>query len=202
MPGGELSAVIELRAIGQVYAANACAALLAAACMGIPIRRAIEATEGQPAPPGRFEVVGEGPRAVVDYAHTPSALEGTMETARTLCEGRLTVVFGAGGERDRGKRSSMGAAAAVADRVIVTSDNPRGEDPAQIAEEILCGLEGHAGVEVDLDRERAIQRSLRGLGRDEVVVIAGRGHEVAQIGPTGSRPFSDIEVVRAAMSGG
>jgi len=135
---------------------------------------------------------------VVDYAHTPDALQRTLECARELCAGKLSVVFGAGGERDQAKRPMMGEAARVADRVFLTSDNPRSEDPKAIANAIHGGLVGHAGVELVLDRSEAITRAIRDAAREDVVVIAGKGHESEQQIGAEIRHFSDREVARNA----
>jgi UDP-N-acetylmuramoyl-L-alanyl-D-glutamate--2,6-diaminopimelate ligase len=189
-----------LRAHGAVYAENAMAALLAAIRAGAPARAAADAIGAAPPPPGRFEVVARAPYVVVDYAHSPDAMARTVATARALCQGRLTVVFGAGGDRDRDKRAPMGRAAAAADRVILTTDNPRSEDPEEIAEAIRAGLAGHGQVEVVLDRASAIERALCGANAEDVVLLAGKGHERGQtIGAT-TRPFSDREVALAALA--
>jgi UDP-N-acetylmuramoyl-L-alanyl-D-glutamate--2,6-diaminopimelate ligase len=190
--------VLELRAIGAIYAENALAALAAAALAGVPIAAAAEALAGSAPPPGRFEVVAAHPHVVVDYAHTPDALARTLSTARALCRGRLTLVFGAGGDRDRAKRPLLGAAAVAADRVIVTSDNPRTEDPRQIAAAIRRGLGDHPAVEDELDRALAIDRAIGAAANDDVVVVAGKGHERHQIIGTETRPFSDREIALAA----
>jgi UDP-N-acetylmuramoyl-L-alanyl-D-glutamate--2,6-diaminopimelate ligase len=150
-------------------------------------------------------VLGGGagePHVVVDYAHTPDALARTLASARALCAGRLTVVFGAGGKRDKAKRAPMGEAARVADRVVLTSDNPRDEDPRAIARAIAAGLAGHGGVETALDRAEAITRAVRGSGAGDVVVVAGKGHETEQVVGAVARAFSDQEVVRAALPAG
>jgi UDP-N-acetylmuramoyl-L-alanyl-D-glutamate--2,6-diaminopimelate ligase len=193
---------LRVRAIGEVYAENALAALAGAVAFGIPADVAARAIAAAPAPPGRFEIVAERPYLVVDYAHSPDALERAVRTAKRLCEGRVTVVFGAGGDRDREKRGPMGRAARLADRVIVTSDNPRREDPAAIAAAIRTGLEGHPGAETILDRGGAIEAAVRDAGPDDVVLVAGRGHEAEQIFAEGRRPFSDVAVLRRLAEGG
>ncbi|MBK9264943.1 MAG: UDP-N-acetylmuramyl-tripeptide synthetase [Polyangiaceae bacterium] len=190
---------MHLRAIGEVYAENALAALAAAMEAGISANDAVDAIEKTPAIPGRFEVIGAGPRAVVDYGHSPDALERTLATARSLCAGRLIVVFGAGGERDRGKREAMGRAARIADRIVLTSDNPRREDPALIAAAIRRGVGDHPAVSVVLDREKAIFDALGGADVDDVVVIAGRGPETEQVFASGARRLVDAEVARRAL---
>jgi UDP-N-acetylmuramoyl-L-alanyl-D-glutamate--2,6-diaminopimelate ligase len=150
--------------------------------------------------PGRFEAVTEGQpfAVVVDYAHTPDSLETVLRAARDLGEGRLIVVFGAGGDRDRGKRPLMGKiAAALADVAIVTSDNPRSEEPLRIIEDVLQGA--GIGVEVDPDRRAAIRRAVDVAEAGDVVVIAGKGHEQGQEIAGVVHPFDDREEARAAL---
>ncbi len=153
--------------------------------------------------PGRFETVDEGqPFAViVDYAHTPDSLENVLKAARPLTDNRVHVVFGCGGDRDRGKRPLMGEIAArLADRVIVTSDNPRSEDPEAIIEEILSG----SGREVlhDPDRQRAIASAIEAAEPGDIVVIAGKGHEQGQEFENGRKiPFDDVTVAREILRG-
>jgi UDP-N-acetylmuramoyl-L-alanyl-D-glutamate--2,6-diaminopimelate ligase len=195
-----LPASFSVRAIGEVYAENALAALAAAVAFGVPADVAAAAIEAAPPPPGRFEVVAERPYLVVDYAHSPDALERAVRTARLLSRGLVTVVFGAGGERDREKRAPMGRAARAADRVIVTADNPRREDPAAIIRAICQGLEGHGGVEIRPDRGEAIAAAVRDAGPDDVVLVAGRGPETEQIFADGPRPFSDVAVLRSLVA--
>ncbi|MGH9112863.1 MAG: glutamate ligase domain-containing protein, partial [Acidimicrobiales bacterium] len=156
--------------------------------------------------PGRFEAVDAGqPFAVlVDYAHKPDALDKALHAARELVGtgGRLTVVFGCGGDRDAAKRPLMGEAGArLADRVVVTSDNPRSEDPQAIVDEVRAGVPPGAGpIAVEVDRRRAIELALGEARAGDVVVIAGKGHETTQtIGGT-VLPFDDREVARAALA--
>ena len=151
--------------------------------------------------PGRFEPVDEGqPFAVlVDYAHTPDSLDNVLRTARPLATGRVVVVFGAGGDRDRAKRPLMGAVACDhADVVIVTSDNPRNEDPEAIIGEILRGC--GAGVDVEVDRRAAIERAIAIAEPGDIVVVAGKGHEQGQEFEDGRKiPFDDVTVAREAL---
>jgi UDP-N-acetylmuramoyl-L-alanyl-D-glutamate--2,6-diaminopimelate ligase len=189
---------LHVGAIGDVFAENAMAALLGSLAMGVPLDGAIRALAGARAPPGRFEVVGTAPRVVVDYAHTPDAVARTCATARALTPAgaALIVVFGAGGNRDRAKRAPMGEAARCADRVILTSDNPRDEDPGEIARQIALGLVGHPGVTLELDRRRAIERAIGTAARDDVVLVCGKGHERTQTVAGQTTTFSDAEVAR------
>ena len=153
--------------------------------------------------PGRFEPVdeGQGFAVLVDYAHTPDSLENVLRAARRLTEGRVISVFGAGGDRDRGKRPAMGrAGAALSDLAIVTSDNPRSEDPEAIVAEVVSGVEDESGVEVEVDRRAAIALALGRARRGDTVVIAGKGHEQGQEFEGGRRiPFDDREVAAAEL---
>jgi UDP-N-acetylmuramoyl-L-alanyl-D-glutamate--2,6-diaminopimelate ligase len=191
---------IRVRAIGEVFAENALAAMLGAVAAGVSAEDAAAALASAPVPSGRFERIHERPWVIVDYAHGPDALARTVSTARALSHGRLFVVFGAGGDRDRSKRAPMGEAARPADVVVLTADNPRGEDPAAIARAIAVGLEGHADVRVELDRRAAIELALGEAARDDVVLIAGKGHETGQTVGAEVRPFSDVEVARDALA--
>jgi len=185
---------------GRFNHENALGAALAARVLGIDddaIKRGIEAVTGVP---GRFEAIdeGQGFTVIVDYAHTPSALVNVMRTARELDRGRLVVVFGAGGDRDRSKRALMGSAVAeLADRAILTSDNPRSEEPAAIAAEVAEG--DFSRFEVELDRRTAIELALAEAREGDIVVIAGRGAEPEQELAHGKIPFDDREVARAAL---
>jgi UDP-N-acetylmuramoyl-L-alanyl-D-glutamate--2,6-diaminopimelate ligase len=150
--------------------------------------------------PGRFEPVDEGQpfTVVVDYAHTPDSLRTVLRSARGLADGRVLVVFGAGGDRDRGKRPLMGKVAAeYADLAVVTSDNPRSEDPLAIIEDVLQG--SGVDVEIDPDRRSAIERAIALADAGDVVVIAGKGHEPGQETNGVVQPFDDREVARNAL---
>ena len=138
---------------------------------------------------------------LVDYSHTPDSLENALRAARELAEHRVIAVFGAGGDRDRGKRPLMGEIAArEADVAIVTSDNPRSEDPDAIIDEILAGIDDRAGVEVDADRRAAIRRAVELAEPGDVLVIAGKGHEQGQEFAGGRKePFDDVAVAREAL---
>jgi UDP-N-acetylmuramoyl-L-alanyl-D-glutamate--2,6-diaminopimelate ligase len=194
---------LTLQAIGDVYAENALAALAAALVAGVPPEDAARALANAPVPPGRFQVLAHdrGPRVVIDYAHTPDALARTLATARSLCDGKLWVVFGAGGDRDKNKRQPMGAAASCADHVMLTSDNPRSEAPERIAEQIRSGIGPHADVRIKLDRRAAIREAILDALDGDVVVIAGKGHEVGQVVGARVLPFDDAVEARAALGG-
>ena len=192
---------IELPLSGGFNRENAIGAALAAEALGVDpdgIKRGIESLKGVP---GRFETIDAGqPFAViVDYAHTPDSLENVINAARGLGGERLTVVFGAGGDRDRSKRPLMGRVVCeLADRAILTSDNPRSEAPDAIAAEVAAGAIGE--IEIELDRRAAISRALGDAQPGEVVLIAGRGAEPEQELADGKIPFDDREVVREALA--
>ncbi len=152
--------------------------------------------------PGRMERIdsGRGFNIIVDYAHTPSAVENLLRSVREFTENRLIVVFGCGGDRDRGKRSEMGRiASSLADIVIVTSDNPRGEDPESIIDDIMGGVGNKKGVERIVDRRDAIIRGVELSGQGDVLVIAGKGHETYQQIGNEKIPFDDRLVVRQIL---
>jgi UDP-N-acetylmuramoyl-L-alanyl-D-glutamate--2,6-diaminopimelate ligase len=205
-----LPSEVRVRAIGDVYAENALAALLGAVAAGVSPSDACAALAEAPAPPGRFEVVHERPYVVIDYAHSPDALARTVQNARKLVDGprgaggaargKLFVVFGAGGNRDEAKRGPMGEAARPADHVILTTDNPRDEDPAVIASAIAAGLRGHGSVRTELDRRKAIATAIAEAGSGDVVLIAGKGHETEQIVGTTTTRFSDVDVAKEALA--
>jgi UDP-N-acetylmuramoyl-L-alanyl-D-glutamate--2,6-diaminopimelate ligase len=178
-------------------------AFAAARSLGVTVEAAVAAIERAGQVPGRFQTVDEGQEfaVLVDYAHTPDSLDNVLRAARTLTSKRVHVVFGCGGDRDRGKRPRMGEIARrLADRVIVTSDNPRSEDPEAIIGEILAGAGER--VEHDVDRRAAIAAAIAGAAPGDVVVIAGKGHEQGQEFERGRKvPFDDVSVVRDVLQG-
>jgi UDP-N-acetylmuramoyl-L-alanyl-D-glutamate--2,6-diaminopimelate ligase len=189
---------IRVKLGGRFNVENALAAISAARALGVGERAVKEGIEAVERVPGRFDAVDEGQpfTVLVDYAHTPGALETVLEAARELARGRVICIFGAGGDRDRAKRPLMGQVVTeLADVALVTSDNPRSEDPAEIAAEIVDGLD----LEVELDRRRAIERVLESAHEGDVVVIAGKGHEQGQEIAGRKLPFDDREVVRDAL---
>jgi UDP-N-acetylmuramoyl-L-alanyl-D-glutamate--2,6-diaminopimelate ligase len=195
---------VRLPLAGAFQAHNAlCAAGLVIACGAAP-GRAIAALEKLAVVPGRIEHVATHPSGApvyVDYAHKPDALRAVLETLRPLARRRLVVVFGAGGDRDQGKRPQMGAiACGLADRVIVTDDNPRSEDPAAIRRAILAGCPAGAAVAEIGDRARAIAAAIADLAAGDVLVIAGKGHEQGQTVGDRVLPFNDAEEARAAVA--
>jgi UDP-N-acetylmuramoyl-L-alanyl-D-glutamate--2,6-diaminopimelate ligase len=190
---------VDLRLRGRFNVENALGALAAAQLLGIDRATAVAGLESVSAVPGRFEEVAEGQpfTVLVDYAHTPDALANVLNTARGL-GGRVLCVFGAGGDRDREKRPQMGRVASeLADVAIVTSDNPRSEEPQAIIEEVVAGA--GANVVVEPDRRRAIERALDDARAGDVVVIAGKGHEQGQEFADRTLPFDDREVAREAL---
>jgi UDP-N-acetylmuramoyl-L-alanyl-D-glutamate--2,6-diaminopimelate ligase len=216
---------VRSRLIGRPNAYNMLAAIAAAVSLDLPLEAIERGLAGIEGIPGRFQVVSgaaDDITVIVDYAHTDDALKNLLETARPLATARLITVFGCGGERDRTKRPLMGAVAArLSDLVIVTSDNPRGEDPAEIIEEVKRGIAmpadrgrsadardasskyvppratAHMGI---VDRRLAIERAI-GLARpDDVVLLAGKGHEKYQVIGDREIPFDDVEVAREALA--
>src|SRR5438445_373618 len=198
--GAEVLAGIDLKLHGRFNIENALGAFAAGRLLGIDDDSIVRGLESVRGVPGRFESIDEGqPFAViVDYAHTPDALANVLRAARGLGEGRVICVFGAGGDRDREKRPQMGRAVSEsADVAIVTSDNPRSEDPRAIIDEVLAGTSGE--VEVEPDRTAAIARAVE-LARDgDVVVIAGKGHEPGQQFADRTLPFDDRQAARDAL---
>ena len=196
-------ATIESPMLGRHNASNLLGSLATLLASDIQLKDAVATLGKLKAVPGRMQKIGGGrwPLAVIDYAHTPDALEQVLRALRELNDGgdaRIICVFGCGGGRDRGKRPLMGALAArLADRVVITSDNPRSEDPRSIINDIRQGVRGD--VVVEPDRKRAIARALGGARRGDVVLIAGKGHETYQEVRGVRHAFSDIDVARAAL---
>ena len=200
-PDGTLALTTRLPGLFNVQ--NVLGALAAARTLGVEPDAAVQGLVAAGRVPGRFEPVEEGQDfgVLVDYAHTPDSLENVLRAARGISRGRLHVVFGAGGDRDRGKRPLMGEVAArLADRVIVTSDNPRSEDPEAIVDQVMEGTTGAPDVEREPDRRRAIARAIETAEPGDVVVLAGKGHEQGQEFEGGRKePFDDIAVAREAL---
>ena len=153
------------------------------------------------AAPGRMEVVAQKPCVIVDYAHTPDALENALTTLQQLKKGRLGVVFGCGGDRDKTKRPMMGKIASQhADFVIITSDNPRTEEPSVIVEEVAAGLVSNVEAVTILDRQEAIKHALEMADDQDIILIAGKGHEAYQQIGKERFAFSDQDVVRELLN--
>jgi UDP-N-acetylmuramoyl-L-alanyl-D-glutamate--2,6-diaminopimelate ligase len=193
---------IETHLTGRVNVTNTILAVAAADTLGIATRDAAAALEALAPVPGRMELVGEGaPYVLVDYAHTPHALERALLDLRELMgSSRIVCVFGCGGDRDVAKRPQMGAIASLlADDVVVTSDNPRGEDPEAIIDQIVSGAKGRARLRREPDRAKAIAMAIDGAGDDDVVLVAGKGHETTQEVAGVFTPFDDREVAASAL---
>lgn len=190
---------------GRFNAENLAMATGILLALGISLRDAVQALAKSDSPPGRMERIpsrGDQPTVVVDFAHTPDALGKALEAVRDHARGRVWCVFGCGGDRDRGKRSSMGSvASSLADYSVVTDDNPRNEDPQQIIADIMVGMDNDAGVQVVRDRQRAIDVAIQSAATDDVVLIAGKGHESVQLVGGRERAFSDSAVAREALGG-
>ena len=192
--------------LGRFNAANLLAVLTTLLVSGVKLDDACKALAHIQAPPGRMQTLGGDahPLVVVDYAHTPDALEKVLATLREIVSGgRLICVFGCGGNRDKGKRPLMGQAAAKgADEVWITSDNPRNEDPRHIIDDILAGTNGgkmNGRLHVEPDRARAIFEAIGGAHQGDVVLIAGKGHEDYQEMAGERLPFSDVAVTKKAL---
>ncbi len=195
------SAQVTIPQLGRFNVANALGVLGCLVAKGVEFEEAVRLLESLPPVAGRMQKIGDRPLVVVDYAHTPDALEKVLAALKPVAQargGRLVAVFGAGGGRDKGKRPVMGSiAAALADRVVLTSDNPRGEDPQSIVDAIRAGVTGDCSVE--LDRAKAIDAAIAGADAADVVLIAGKGHEDYQEIAGRRLPFSDAAVAGAAL---
>jgi UDP-N-acetylmuramoyl-L-alanyl-D-glutamate--2,6-diaminopimelate ligase len=210
-PRGRLA--IRSPLVGRRNVYNSLGVIAAAIALDLPAAAIERGIGGLERVPGRFQIVSRSTddvRVVVDYAHTDDALKNLLETLRPLTVGRLVTVFGCGGDRDRTKRPLMGAVAArLSDFVLLTSDNPRSEDPARIIDEITRGLaptppQGSplrpiTPFETNVDRRAAIEQAVRMARPGDLVVIAGKGHEKYQIVGDRTLPFDDVEVARAAL---
>ena len=197
---------ISTKIAGMFNVYNTLAAVGAALYEGLTMEQIVKALSTFTAVPGRFELIEEGQdfAVVVDYAHTPDGLENILQTAKKIVENRILVVFGCGGDRDSTKRPIMGRIASqLGDRVFVTSDNPRTENPVQIVKDVEAGVkEGlHDGVtyEVIVDRREAIHKAIKEATTGDVVIIAGKGHEDYQILKDETIHFDDREVAREAL---
>lgn len=197
-------AEIHSRLLGDFNAVNLMLVLAVLLAWEVPMEDALARLERLETVPGRMQTFGgEGqPLVVVDYAHTPDALGKALSSLRAHCRGRLFCVFGCGGDRDRGKRPQMGALAeAMADRVVVTDDNPRHEASAAIIADILEGMEQPGAVLVQPDRARAVALAIGEAAPGDIVLVAGKGHETWQQVGDLRLPFSDLEQVRLCLEG-
>ncbi len=202
LQGAQKTHSVYLPLVGDFQTSNALVAaglVLATGGEEVLVMHALESLQGAK---GRMDLVGKsksGASIFVDYAHTPDALENALTSLRPYTDGKLVVAFGCGGDRDKGKRPQMGAIAAKhADRIIVTDDNPRSEDPKTIRTEILVACPGAREIG---DRAKAIRAGVDGLSAGDVLLVAGKGHEEGQTIGTSVIPFSDHEAVRAAIEG-
>jgi UDP-N-acetylmuramoyl-L-alanyl-D-glutamate--2,6-diaminopimelate ligase len=199
---GEERHTVQLPLIGDFNIANALAAATAAWAMGVPAAEIARRLSTMPQVPGRLEIICEAPTVLRDYAHTPDALERALDAVRPFTSGALIVVFGCGGDRDRGKRPEMGRIAeSHADRAIVTSDNPRTEDPERILDDIEAGMTTGRHERI-ADRREAIARAIHAAQAGDVVLLAGKGHETYQVRGTVKYPFDEREIVREIISEG
>jgi UDP-N-acetylmuramoyl-L-alanyl-D-glutamate--2,6-diaminopimelate ligase len=197
------NAVLKTQLVGHFNVSNALAVLGALLAKGVALKSAAEAIEALVPAPGRMQQVGgqDAPMVVIDYAHTPDALEKTLEALRQVAQergGELWCVFGCGGDRDPGKRPQMGKIAQAADHVLVTSDNPRSEEPANIIAQIVAGMDKeYQAVE---DRATAILQAVRNAGKQDVILLAGKGHEPYQEIKGKKIPFSDADHASLALT--
>jgi UDP-N-acetylmuramoyl-L-alanyl-D-glutamate--2,6-diaminopimelate ligase len=190
---------VSLPLIGDFNVSNAAAAAATAWRAGVSPVVIARRLSSVPQVPGRLEIINEQPTVLRDYAHTPDALERSIAAVRPFATGKLMVVFGCGGDRDRGKRPEMGRIAEQgADVVFVTSDNPRTEDPGRILDDIEAGMQQRTHVRIE-DRREAIAAALTQAGDDDVILLAGKGHETYQIRGTETLPFDEREIVRELL---
>jgi UDP-N-acetylmuramoyl-L-alanyl-D-glutamate--2,6-diaminopimelate ligase len=198
--GGQ-SAAVSLPLIGDVNVHNALGAAAVCITMGLSLQEIATCLRDLPQVPGRLEIISHQPTVLRDYAHTPDAMERALAAIRPFTAGRLIVVFGCGGDRDRGKRAEMGRAADEgADFIVITNDNPRTENPEQILDDIEKGMKpgGHERI---AKRRAAIQRALMEARDGDVVLLAGKGHETYQIVGTTKLPFDEKVIVRELLAG-
>jgi UDP-N-acetylmuramoyl-L-alanyl-D-glutamate--2,6-diaminopimelate ligase len=201
-------ALVKTHLVGNFNISNALGVMGAILAKGLGLRAAIEAVESLQPAPGRMQQVGgqDAPMIVIDYAHTPDALEKTLTALRQVATdrgGQLWCVFGCGGDRDPGKRPQMGRIAQAADHVLVTSDNPRSEDPHSIIEQILAGMDRNnpaSTVQALDDRAAAILSAIKHAGKPDVILLAGKGHEPYQEIKGKKLPFSDADHAQLALS--
>ena len=202
------AATVKTQLVGHFNVSNALAVLGALLAKGVALRAAVDAIEALAPAPGRMQQVGgqDAPMVVIDYAHTPDALQKTLDALRQVAKdrnGQLWCVFGCGGDRDPGKRPQMGAIAQSADHVLVTSDNPRSEDPAAIIEQIVAGMDAARPNSRFLaipDRAAAILSAIKHAGKPDVILLAGKGHEPYQEIKGRKMPFSDADHAALALA--
>jgi len=193
--------VFELPLVGEFNLSNAIAAYNSVKCLGFSDDQIIPCLAKLSPPPGRMQKLANS-NIWIDYAHTPDALDNALSTLRThYPEFNIRVIFGCGGDRDKGKRQMMGKIASErADSIILTNDNPRSEHPQAIIDDILAGTKVENDVQIILDRGDAIRSAIQSLGEEEALLIAGKGHETTQVISSKTLPFSDIEVALNALN--
>jgi len=200
-PWGEASVTCAL--LGAFNVSNVLAVIATLGLMGYSLAAIVETVEQFTTVPGRMQLIGgkhHQPLVVIDFAHTPDALEKALQAVRTHCRGKLICVFGCGGNRDRGKRPMMGRIAeTLADQVIVTNDNIRFENPIVIVQDILAGCEHPEKIAVEHDRRAAIHRAIEQALPDDVILLAGKGHENYQVIGDQYLPFSELEIVEEVL---
>ncbi len=199
------AAQVKTRLVGAFNVSNALGVLGALLAKGMPLRAAVDAIEALTPPPGRMQLAGgnDAPMVVIDYAHTPDALDKTLEALRPVASdrgGALWCVFGCGGDRDPGKRPQMGRIAQAADHVLVTSDNPRSEDPHAIIAQIVAGMDAARPAQAIEDRAAAILSAVRHAAKNDVILVAGKGHEPYQEIKGKKLPFSDADHAQLALT--
>jgi UDP-N-acetylmuramoyl-L-alanyl-D-glutamate--2,6-diaminopimelate ligase len=202
------NALVKTQLVGHFNISNALAVLGALLAKGVALKNAVEAIEALVPAPGRMQQLGgqDAPMVVIDYAHTPDALEKTLAALRQVADerhGQLWCVFGCGGDRDPGKRPQMGAIAQMADQVIVTSDNPRSEEPGAIIAQVVAGMNldhPRSRIQTIEDRATAILSSVKNAGKHDVILLAGKGHEPYQEIKGRKMPFSDADHAALALS--
>ncbi len=187
--------------IGQFNLYNILSVFTSLICAGYSADKVVEVIRDLKPSPGRMELVAHQPQVIVDFAHSPDALSNVLKTIRQLSQGRVFVVFGCGGERDTSKRPIMGQVASqFADHIIITSDNPRTEDPEIIMAAIDAGISPDKSKEMIIDRRLAIEKAIELASAEDVILVAGKGHEDYQIIGTKSYPFSDQQVIQSIFN--
>jgi UDP-N-acetylmuramoyl-L-alanyl-D-glutamate--2,6-diaminopimelate ligase len=199
-PQGEIS--VNTKLVGKFNVYNALAAVGFAVSQGIPLEQIKSGLESKITVAGRFESIDKGQdfSVVVDYAHTPDGLENVLKLARQLKPNRLVTLFGCGGDRDKEKRPIMGSIAdTYSDMIIITADNPRNEDPAQISKEIASGIQKKP-VEIVLDRYQAIKKAISAARKGDIIMLCGKGHETTQTVGMNTFHFNDREAAEEILS--
>ena len=196
------TAVVNFSPLGRFNLANCIAAIAVVVSLGHDFTDVVQAVTQLVDPPGRMErfTVAGQPMVVVDFAHTPDALEKALLALKAYCTGRLWCVFGCGGDRDRGKRSMMGTVVSQAQaQIVITNDNPRHEDPQRIVDDIMQGIDNKQSAHIEYDRKKAIRYAIAQARAEDIVLVAGKGHESVQIIGDTRKPLSDREYVKTVL---